>query len=178
MQAIVSILIDALSAKSKKYITEGLFATDRATNKILAECPHLKNGKDAVIGQLTIEELQIFITLQSLSKRIAGTKRRMNEEDDEDDAELVTKVQMQTREALFYQRETRLKELVSDCLKVSEYFSHLVGERLKTNITSVLDRNPTLLKKQARPPHNSGYTFIVMNDKSISLENWQPMSGD
>lgn len=176
-ESVLTYIKDNVSTKSKHYITEELFVTDRATKRILAENPASNNAnKYNIIGELTDEELQFFVIRQSLGKRISGTERRMQESTTVDI--FASEKEIRKVKELYQERSLRFDELCSDYRAVHKYLLSLIRKRLDSEIKSLLQKNSTILKTPAISGSSAGYIFIIVDERKIAIENWYPMGGD
>jgi adenylate cyclase len=166
-----------LSTKSQEYIQKDLFTSDYHTNRILSETPKLQfgNDKDLIIGQLDTPETQLFIIKQTLSKRIAGTRKRMDEVHRV--SILSSKREIDEAQKKYWEREVRLTQLISDYRWVYHHLSSIIGDRLKNIIQSTLEKNPAIMKKMYNG-FDSGFDFKIVDRNKIVLTNTSVIGGD
>lgn len=176
-ESVLKFVCDNLSTKSQQYIQRELFASDCSVNRFFDKSSTLdmSNIQDVIVGKLDDVEKQFFVIRQSLFKRIAGTRRRM----DEDDSINITASQSEINKAkeLYEQRSARLDELCSDYRKTYHLLNRLLKHRLSDTIAIVLGKNPRILKTMYNG-FESGFCFEIVNENTIILSNEQVLGGD
>ena len=169
-------VICCLSEKSQQYIQNELFASEYLINKILREIPKSQiDNEDLLIGELSDSEAQLFIIKQSLSKRIAGTERRIGEVNRV--SILDSQSEIKGAMDLYYQREARLRELRNDYKQVYFHLNSLIESRLGDIICSALEKNPLIIKSSYNG-FDSGFDFKILNKNNIVLINTSVLGGD
>jgi len=167
-------VLNNLSNKSSSYILNDLF---KDTTRIEAEMLSLDSydKKDTfIIGQLDESDYELYIVMESLSRRIKGTRERMDymytdNDSPKDDVEL------------FSQRSIRLKELQSDWEKIRNFLYVAIETRFNKEIHEIFEVQPSLLKERRHWSNYNdyaGYIFIFLQQKFLGITNYYPIGGD
>lgn len=173
-----------LSEKTEAYIKNELFSTQKAIETFFNESSESlkESDKDLIIGELESSEVELFVIRNSLSRRLNGTRKRIDNSHSElEDATLEferTKITEKLSE-----REERFKELFTDYDRVYNYLNSLIINRLKDKIDHVLGKKPNIIKEKYRQRHDchsntSGFDFKIVERNKIVLTNHYVMGGD
>jgi hypothetical protein len=163
-------ILQNLSDKSSLYILNDLF---NKKERIEAEMPSFNNKMDNVfvVGQLNNDEFELYIIMDSLLRRIKGTKARINDMlADHEEAVL-----------LLRQRENRLTELRSDWDKVRNFLYTKIEVKFQKEIQELFLSQPKLLKTRFHcSDYNAyaGYIFVFFTHRQFGITNYFPVGGD
>ena len=163
-----------LSKKSSSYILNSLF---KNTVRIEAEMLSFddNNKKDIfIIGNLDESGLELYIIMDSLFRRIKGTRERINDlYIDEDGPEEIAE--------LLSEMNRRLKELESDWAKIRDFLYNVIEIKFQKEIQEILNAQSDLLKERFHwSDYNSyaGYIFVFFKQKIFGITNYFPVGGD
>lgn len=160
-----------LSSKSALYIINDLFQNTQRIEMEMESLNSYNKEKIFICGDLNQRYFELYIIMNSLLRRIRGTRERIRDMYIED-KDMIN---------LLNQRNNRLQELESDWKKVRQWLYMLLETDHFIDIERVKNENPSLLKKEfSWSEFNafSGYEYVFFKERKFGMTNHYAMGGD
>lgn len=172
MEAIIKEFVEKeLSNNSSFYIMNELFQNAKRIEAEMLSLVDYDKKDIFIVSDLDQAQFELYIIMDSLSRRMRGTRRRINEmcTDNDDDLDL------------FNQRNRRLGELKLDWRKTRRYLYTLLEMKNNEEIERVKSENQSLLKEEfyfTEYIARSGYIYVFFKEKKFGMTNQYAMGGD